>query len=368
MKIICSKDNLLNGVQVVQRAVSSKNPLTILSGILITTEDNTLRLTATDLEIGIECSIPVTVLEPGSVVLPARYLGDIVRRLPDTKIEIITNHENYVTTLRYGQSEFTIHGLAPDDYPLLPDIQGQQSYTVKADLFINMIKQVAFATSTDNNRPIFTGALLTIDDSKLTMVATDTHRLAFRQALLNDGNGQHISVIIPGKTLNEISRIMVSDDSEIKMTVTDNQILFTADGVCLISRLVEGQFPNYQQVIPQGYKSRVRVNVRDLAGATERAALLARDGSSVIKFIVKPDYLIINSNTPDIGHAHEEINISLEGEELQIAFNSKYLLDVLKVIEAEEICIELNGPLSPGVIKNVETDNYIYLILPIRTI
>ncbi|MDA8234326.1 MAG: DNA polymerase III subunit beta [Clostridia bacterium] len=367
MKIVCSKDNLVNGVQIVQRAVSSKNTLPILSGILIKTEGDTLKLTATDLEIGIECRIPVTVIEEGSVVLPARYLGDIVRRLPDTKIEIITNQENFSTAIKYGKSEFTIHGLAAEDFPLLPDIQGQQSFSIKADLFINMIKQVVFATSVNSNRPIFTGALLTVENDDLIMVATDTHRVAFCRSLTNGVNSQ-LNVIIPGKSLNEISRIMNNDDDEIKMTITDNQILFEGEGICLISRLIEGQFPNYQQVLPQGYKSKVKINTRELIEAAERAALLARDGSSVIKLEIKADKLMISSNTPDIGRAYEEINVNLVGEDIQIAFNSKYLLDALKVIDTEEIYLELNGPLSPGVLKPVNNDNYIYLILPIRTV
>ncbi|MHB8172161.1 MAG: DNA polymerase III subunit beta, partial [Thermincolia bacterium] len=352
---------------IVQRAVSSKNTLPILSGILINTEGNCLKLTATDLEIGIECRIPVTVIEEGSVVLPSRFLGDIVRRLPDTKIEITTNRDNYSTSIKYGQSEFTIHGIAADDFPLLPDIQGQETFSIKADIFKNMVKQVVFATSANNNRPVFTGALLTVEKDDLIMVATDTHRLAFKRSFINGGVPQ-LNVIIPGKTLNEISRIITDDDTEIKMTITSNQILFEGEGICFISRLIEGQFPNYQQVIPQEYKTKVKINTKELMEATERAALLARDGSSVVKLEIKKDKLILSSNTPDIGRAYEEININLEGEEIQIAFNSKYLLDALKVVDIEEIQFKLNGPLSPGVVKPVENDNYIYLILPIRTV
>lgn len=368
MKISCTKENLLYGVQVVQRAVSSKNPLPILSGILLTTEENKLKLSATDLELGIECSVPVNVIEEGSVVLPAKYLGEIVRRLPDTKIEIETDKENNTTLIKYAQSEFNIHGFSAEDFPLLSSIDSQVNYNIRQELFRNLVKQVVFATSNDENRPIFTGCLMEVEDDRIALIATDTHRLSYGNININREDKDFISVIVPGKTLSEISRLATSDEQNIKFSIAENQIVFEMDDIVLISRLIEGQFPNYKQVIPQTYKSKVRIKTKDLLDATERASLLAKDGSNVIKLKIEGNTLIVTSNSPEIGRVYEEISIQLEGEETQIAFNSKYIIDVLKVVDSEEIFMELTGALSPGIIKPIEGENFIYLILPVRTI
>lgn len=368
MKITCTKDNLLYGVQVVQRAVSTKNPLPILSGILLKTENNKLKLSATDLELGIECKIPVNVIEEGSIILPAKYLSEIVRRLPDTKIDIETDEKNNLTQIKYEQSEFSIHGFSADDFPLLPSIDRKVKYAVKQDVFKNLIKQVVIASSTDENRPVFTGCLMEIEDNKICLIATNTHRLAFGEISINREETDFISVIVPGKTLSEISRIANSDKQEITFSIAENQIVFEIEDIIFISRLIEGQFPNYKQVIPQTHKTEVLVKARDLLEATERASLLAKDGSNVVKLQIQENTLIVTSNSPEIGRVHEEINIEIDGEETQIAFNSKYLLDVLKVIDSEKIYLEFSGSLSPCVIKPFAGDKYIYLILPVRTV
>lgn len=368
MKIVCSKENLLSGVQVVQRAVSSKNPLPILSGILIQTHEKGLKLAATDLEIGIECIIPVTVIEAGEVVLPAKYFSEIVRKLPDVKIEIETNQENNSTIIKYAQSEFNINGFSAAEFPMLPQIEGIYNYHVKADLLKNMIRQVIFATSNDENRPIFTGVLFELEEQELKLVTTDTHRLAFRRASLNNSNDQGCQFIIPGKTLNELSRIISSEEENISINFNESQVLFESSNISLVSRLIEGQYPNYRQVIPSGHTSVIRIKTRELQESVERASLLADIGNNVIKIQVEQEKMVINSTAVEIGRVHEEIAIYLEGEVTNISFNARYLMDVLKVVDAEEINIELTGSLSPGIIKPVSNDNYLYLLLPVRTV
>ena len=369
MKVSATKDVLLHGVQVVQRAVSSKNPLPILSGILIKAQDGQLIFTATDLELGIECIVPVSVIEEGGVVLPARYLGEIIRRLPDVKIDIETDKENNNTLLKYGLSEFSLLGLSANDFPILPAIDSESTITIKQDLFKNMIKQVGFAVSSDDNRPIFTGILMEIENDSMKLVATDTHRLAFRTGSIDCGETNFgKSVIVPGKTLNELNRIMTGETGDLKISFGDNQVVFEMPGIRLISRLIEGQFPNYKQVIPQGCKTKVRAKTKEFLEAAERASLLAKEGANVIKLTSSKDTLIINSNSPEIGKIEEQLSIEMEGEDTQIAFNSKYLIDSLKVVDAEEILLELTGSLSPGIIKPAEDENYIYLILPIRIV
>ncbi len=369
MKILSTKDNLVYGIQTVHKAVSSKNPLPILTGILLRAEHNKITFMATDLEIGIQCSVPATVLEEGSVVLPAKYMNEMVRRLPDTQIKIETNQENFSTVVNYGTSEFSLLGFSAEQFPAFPEIESDLKLAIKEDLLRHMIKQVSFATSLDDNRPIFSGVLLEKEAQDIRLVATDTHRLAFRKGkTAADGNEHLVSVIIPGKTLNEVNRVMVDEENDILMTVGENQIFFETENVKIISRLIAGQFPNYKQVIPQGCKSKIKVRTKNLLESAERASLLAKEGTNVIRITVNKDDMIINSNSPDIGKIHEQLPILLEGEETQIAFNSKYLIDVLKVIETEEVLLELTGSLSPGIIKPVEGEDYIYLILPVRIV
>lgn len=369
MKFTANKDNLSFGVQVVQRAVSSKNPLPVLSGILLKIKNGQLLFTATDLEMGIECSVPVDTDEEGGVVLPSRFFGEIVRKLPDVKISLTVNKENHNTSIKYGQSEFNLLGLPADDFPILPSIDSKSTFIIKQDLFKNMIKQVGFSISSDDNRPVFTGILMEIENGSIRLIATDTHRLAYRSGKIKNMDLDLAkSVIIPGKTLNELTRIMNSDSEELKIAFGENQIVFEMPGIRLISRLIEGQFPNYKQVIPQGCKTKIKIKTKELLEATERASLLAKEGANVIKLNINSEKMIINSNSPEIGKIEEQINIEMEGEEAQIAFNSKYLIDVLKVIDVDEILLELTGSLSPGIIKPLEGEDYVYLILPIRII
>ncbi len=369
MKIISTKDSLSYGIQVCQRVVSSKNPLPVLSGILLKAGDGTLTVTATDLEVGIECTLPMDIQEKGAVVLPARILGDIVRKLPDVKIVMEVNSQNFNTTIKYGQSEFNLLGLSSEDFPILPSIDFSSVLTIKQELFKNMIKQVIFAASSDDNRPIFTGALMEIGEDTVKLVATDTHRLALRTAKMeNNGFELEKSVIIPGKTLNELNRIMTGEGEDVKIAFGENQIVFELPGTKLISRLIEGQFPNYKQVVPQGCKTKIKLKTKELLEATERASLLAKEGSNFVKITITEENMTISSNSPEIGKIEEQLPIEMEGEETQIAFNSKYLIDVLKVIDTEEILVELTGSLSPGIIKPAEGQNYIYVILPIRIV
>lgn len=368
MKIISTKDNLVHGVQTCQRTISTKNPLPVLSGILLKADNGKLTFTATDLEVGIECTVPVSVEDNGEVVLPAKILGEIVRKLPDVKIYLDVNKQNNTAVIRYGQSKFDLRGFSSEDFPILPEIDSSFMLSIKQELFKNMIKQVIFATSNDDNRPIFTGVLMEINDDNVRLVSTDTHRLAFRAGKTQKGVEWEKSIIIPGKTLNELSRILTGEGEEVIISFGDNQVFFEIPGVRLISRLIEGQFPNYKQVIPEGCKTKIKVNSRKLLEAAERASLLAREGSNFIKMAVNQDNMTISSNSPDIGKIEEQLVIEMEGEETEIAFNSKYLIDVLKVIDSEEIFLELTGSLSPGIIKPAKGENYVYLILPIRIV
>lgn len=367
MKILCTRENLLYGVQVVQRAVSSKNTLPILSGILIKSQDNRLYLSSTDLELGINCSIPVQVVEEGSAVLPARIFAEIVRRLPDTMIELEMQNGSKTMTIHYNPSQITINGMDPDEFPVIPDLDENVSIVIKAAIFKSMVKQVAFATAMDDNRPLFTGILVVCENDTIKMIATDTHRLAYRTGITASATDNTYQAIIPAKALVEVSRLIQDENESVQILMTKSQVLFRFGDITLISRLIEGQFPNYKQVIPTSCKTKVRLSTKALLESVERASLLAKEGSNIIKLKIDQDNLIITSSSQEIGKVYEEVQIEVQGEETQIAFNSKYLIDALKVVDSEEILLELTGSLSPGVVRPVESGNYLYLILPVRT-
>lgn len=367
MQILCTRENLLYGVQVVQRAVSSKTTMPILSGILLKTDNNRLLFTATDLDLGINVSVPVEVVTEGSTVIQSRIFSELVRRLPDTPIELVLEPGTRTVTINYSPSKTSINSMDPEEFPVIPDIDSSKSVTLKSAIFKNMVRQTAFATAADENRPIFTGVLTFLENHAIKMVATDTHRLAYTTGSVESPLSDQYQAIIPAKTLNEVSKLIRDDDETITMVIANNQVMFRFGEISLISRLIEGQFPNYTQVIPTSCKTKVRVSTKALQEAAERASLLAREGSNVLKIKIQANNLVITSNSPDLGKAHEELSIEVDGEETQIAFNSRYLIDVLRVINSEEILIELSGSLSPGVIRPMEGNNYTYLILPVRT-
>ena len=364
MKILTRKETLNNAIQQVQRAVSLKNPLPILAGIKFEPRESQVLLTATDLDIGIRCSFPAEVIKEGTTVLPARYISELVKRLPDLPVYIESDPDSGSVKIQYGKSETRINGYPPEEFPELPLPEGIYTFTLPGDLLKEIIRQVVFATGNEESRPVFMGVLFEINGSELQVVATDTYRLAWRRVILENYKENDISLIIPGKTLNELLRIIGSNE-QIEVTVTQNQILFVSGNVWLISRLIEGSFPKYKQVIPQDHILMVRLKTKDLLDATERASLLVQEKSPVIKLNIAENKLIVSAYS-EAGRVHEELDVYQEGENLQIAFNAHYLGDVLKVIGSEEMTIELSGPLSPGVIKPVGNDEYLSLLLPVR--
>lgn len=363
MRFSCQQKTLINSIGIVQKAVSSKTTLPILKGLYIEVIDNYLKLVATDLEIGIEHVVEVNTYEEGAAVVDARLFSEIIRRLPDSEVEIQLQENNQIY-IKCENSEFNIISYDPKDFPELPSIEEDYFYETAQDLFKNMIRQTAFATSIDEARPVLTGVLMEIEDDILNMVALDGYRLALRKGKIQSPVDN--KAIIPAKTLNEINRILDDVDESINITLTNNHALFTIGNTKIISRLLEGEFINYKQILPKEYKSKVKVKTKSLLNSIERASLLAKEGkNNLVKFAVSEDRVIITSNS-ELGKVHEEVLVELEGEEINIAFNSKYLIDVLKIIEDEEVYLELTTNLSPGILKPVNNEYYIYLILPVR--
>lgn len=367
MKLIINKSDLLEGLQKVQKGVSSKSNLPVLSGILFESlDEETLKLAATDLEIGIEATVKGQIVEKGSIVLPAKYLLELVRKLDNPIVEVNVDKKNNTVNIHSGYFNMNIHGFNSEDFPLIPRINEGFSCNLEQAMLKSMINQTSFAVSNDESRPFLTGVYLSLQD-KLRLVATDGHRMALRESeFISIKDNSSLGAIIPAKAINELMRLL-GDEGEVLVVIGENQASFELNEGRIITRLIEGQFPSYQQVIPEGYKTRIKLSREELAGALERASLIVRGESNIIKLIVQTDKIVISSNTPEIGKSSEEIACSLEGEEMQIAFNFKYMLDVLKVLDSEEITLDLTGSLSPGVIKSIDLDNYVYVIMPVRS-
>ncbi|HZK57608.1 MAG TPA: DNA polymerase III subunit beta [Clostridia bacterium] len=364
MKFFCSPKTLIYSISVVQKAVSSKSTLPILKGIYLEAFDQNLRLVTTDMELGIDHIMDANIIEEGSVVVDARLFSEIIRKLPDSEVEISLKDNNELL-IKCDSIEFNILSYNPSEFPELPKIEEEQVYKIPQDLFKDMIRQTVFATAEDGTRPILTGVLVETGEGMLNMVALDGYRVALRKSEIDSQLSD--KVVIPGKTLNEINRIMGGgEDKKVQISLTNNHALFTVDSTKLVSRLLEGEFINYNQIIPKEFKSRIKIETKQLLDSIERASLLGKEGrNNLVKLTITDEKMIINSNS-ELGNVHEEIEIELEGEDLQIAFNSRYFIEALRVVDDDVIYLEFTTNLSPGIIKPISNDNTIYLILPVR--
>jgi DNA polymerase III subunit beta len=363
MKVICSKENLIEGINIVQKAVSTKTTLPILEGILLEAGDQ-FKLTGNDLEIGIECYVEADIKEPGSIVINSRMFGEIVRRLPDSEI-LLDVKENNIVIIECDNSLFEIKGIAATGFPALPSIEKDNGLKINQKLIRDMIKQTIFAVSMDENRPILTGSLIEHKNNRLTFISIDGFRLAMRTHTV-ENNDMDKSVVVPGKTLNEISKIMQPIDDDITVYSTKNQILFDMGRCKVVSRLLEGEYLNYKGILPQDHETRIRINTKDILASFERASLIitTEERRFPVKLNIYDDMLVINSNT-EVGTVREELKLDMEGSKVDIAFNPRYFIEALRVIEDENIDIYFTSNIGPCTIRPVQGDAFAYLILPI---
>lgn len=365
MKFSCSQSVLANVINTVQKAVSTKSTHPILKGILIEAHDKTVKMTGNDLNVGIECFFEAHIIEEGSIVVSSRLFGEIIRKLPDSEVEISVDDQNQVH-IHCEKSKFNLLGQPSAEFPELPELGNTEVCDLDCDLFKNMIRQTLFATSQDETRPILTGCLIEIEGGQMTMVAIDGYRLALRNAKVNPNAAGR--AVIPGKTLSEVGKIIagLTEEDVIRLAFTDKHILFEVGAVRVISRLLEGEFIKYGQIIPKDNKTKVIVRTNAILDSIERASLLARESkNSSIKLNIKNEVLSITSNV-EIGSADEEVSIELEGPELEIGFNPKYLVDALKVMDSDELHMEFSTSVSPCIMRPAEHTNYTYLVLPVR--
>lgn len=368
MKFSIPQKDFLEGIQTVQRAVSNKNTLPILSGILLKADDHQLKLVATDLEIGIECYINAEIITKGEIVLPANHLSGIIRELPSQTVEVDCNLDTRSAEIVCAHSRFNINGFPADDFPMLPKVEDGTQLSIRQNLFKEIVEQVKIATSNDETQPFLNGALMKIEGDVMKIVSTNSYRLAFRETRLDSGIGERIEAIIPNKTLDEMARLLNDSPEDcVKIQITANQILFEMENITVISRLIEGRFPNYEQVIPKNSNTFVKINRKELLQAGKRVSLIAISNSNIIKVIFEDGMMFLESINSEIGQAHEKLPIQIEGQGLEISFNAAYLMDGLKVIDSDEIELCLNSKLTPFIVKPVSDAEYIYVISPIRS-
>ncbi len=377
MRFIIQRDVLVQNVQDVMKAISSRTTIPILTGIKMKATEDGVTLTGSDSDISIECFIPaeedgtelVDIAQPGSIVLQAKFFAEIVKKLPETDVEIeVTDHFN--TVIKSGTAEFNLNGLDPEEYPHLPEVQEDEFFQLPIDLLKHMIRQTVFAVSTSETRPILTGVNWKVENKELFCVATDSHRLAMRKAPLENGNLSQANIVIPGKSLNELNKILDDSDELIDVFVTENQVLFKTKNLLFFSRLLDGNYPDTSRLIPDESKTDVTLGAKEFLQAIDRASLLAREGrNNVVKFsTMENGFVEVSSNSPEIGKVFERIKTnSVEGDELKISFSAKYVMDALKAIDSNEIQVNFTGAMRPFLIRSVEDQSILQLILPVRT-
>jgi DNA polymerase III subunit beta len=379
MKIVCSQTQLNRGLNIVGKAVTTRTTLPVLNNILLATEDGRLKLIATNLEVGITYWLPCKSIErEGAVTAPARLLQEFVSSLPDDLITIDASESNYNVHLSCARFEANIRGIDAEEFPTLPKFSGAPLVTIPATLLRDMITQVSFAASRDDNRPVLAGVLLAFNGRKVTMAAADGFRLAVRTAELETAAGSEgeIRVIVPVRAMEELARALpdAGDEAQVEITVTPNrnQILFHAENLNVTSRLVDGSFPNYEQIIPAAWSTRTVATTTDLQKAMKIASFFARDNASVVKLTttpageLEPGLLTITANAAEVGDNQSQLDVLIDGTPSQIAFNARYVMDVLGVINTAQVAIETQTPGAPGVFKPVGSDTYLHVIMPMH--
>ena len=364
MKIICTKSNLLSGVQTVSKAVPSKTTMSILECILVDTRNGVIKLTANDTELGIETIIDGEILDKGMIALDAKIFLEIVRKLPDNDITIETN-DSFKTTITCEKAKFNIIGKSGDDFSFLPDIERNDSVILSQFTLKEIIRQTIFSIADNDNNRVMTGELFEINQDTLKVVTLDGHRISIRKIALKNSYDSK-KVIVPGKTLNEISKILSGDmDKDVSIYFTDKHILFEFDNTIVVSRLIEGEYFKIDQMLSSDYETKVRINKKELLDCIDRATLLVKEGDKKPVIISISDVSMELKMNSTVGSMDEQIDITKEGKDLMIGFNPKFLIDSLRVIEDEEVDLYMVNPKAPCFIRNAE-ESYIYVILPVN--
>jgi DNA polymerase-3 subunit beta len=365
MRFTCSQKKLMESINTVQKAVSTRTTLPVLEGILLEAAEGVLKMTATDQSLSIICFADAAIEEEGAVVIPSRLFGEIVKKLYDTDI-CITGEEGNVVHIEAANSRFRLQGFDAGEYPDVETMEEQDPVEMGQEDLKKIIQKTIFAAAVEETRPILTGALFEIEDKSLTSVCLDGYRLGLVRSRLKNAAGTK-KVVIPGRALFEISKIIGGEDNTVNITLGEKKVLFDLGYTRIITKLLDGEFINYSQIIPNEHLTRVKVDHQLLYDSMERAALVAREGKNNLLRLGIYEKGIVITAASEIGTAREEVPAVVEGKELDISFNSRYFLDALRVIEDAEIMIDFTTAVSPCVVRPVEGDEYVYLLLPVRT-
>ncbi|MCX5687726.1 MAG: DNA polymerase III subunit beta [Candidatus Omnitrophica bacterium] len=363
MKIKILKQTFLKNIQHVQNIISSKNSLPILSNILIEAEKNKVILTSTDLDIGISSVLETDIEEEGAITVPAKRFSDIIKELPDEDISISTMKNNAMV-IKCSKCFFKIIGLPKEEFPKLPEFKDEPSVVIKQSVLKSMINMTHFSMSHDDTRYVLNGSLFLFKGKKLTIVTTDGKRLSLVKKDI-EKDGLNKAIIIPSKTIYELNRIL-GDEGDIKIVFSENQVKFDLKNITIISRLIEGDFPNYEQVVPKEPQEKIMIQRSQFLDGIKRAALLTTQDSQSVKFEILKNKIVVSKSSPNIGEVREEMDTLYKGQEITVGFNPNYIMDVLKVIPQDEIALEIFGPDKPAVIR-IE-DWFLYLALPMQLV
>lgn len=364
MKLVCSKSNLLQGVNIVSKAVPSKTTMSILECILIDSTDGSIKLTANDMELGIETKIEGEILEKGMIAIEAKLFADIVRKLPDNDVIIETN-DNLQISVKCENSIFNLSGKSGEDFSYLPFIEKEDYITLSKFSLKELIRQTIFSISANDGNKLMTGELFEINNDELKVVSLDGHRISIRKIQLKESYSNQ-KVVVPGKTLNEISKIISGEtDEDIKIYFTKNHIVFEFDDTIVISRLIEGEYFKIEKMLSKDYETKFTINKKEFLNCIDRATLLVKEGDKKPIIINVKDGNMELSINSFLGSMSENIDITKYGKDILIGFNPKFLMDALRVIDDEEVTIYMMNPMAPCFIKD-EEENYIYLVLPVK--
>ncbi|MBX5474017.1 MAG: DNA polymerase III subunit beta [Thermoleophilia bacterium] len=362
MRITCSKDDLAQGLSVVARAVSTRTSVQILSGILLDARGDEVRLAATDMELSLRTSLPARVESEGAVVLPGRTLVDVARLLPAEEVTIEHRPSESVVHIASGSASYTLHTYNPEDFPRLPDVSAVQTFAVDREALLETIGRVARAASKDESRPVLTGILVQFAGETLVMAATDSYRLAVKETSLGSA-APELEAIVPSRALQELSRIATQGE-EVAVGVHDNQVAFAAAGTWLTTRRIDGQFPNYRQLLPESFEHELTLPRGDLLDVVRRAAVMIQRATPLQLRFAEGELTVV-ARTHEVGESRESMPVAFTGEPLEIGFNADFLRDGLESVDGDEVRVKLISPLRPAVLQG-EGDDFTYLVMPIR--
>jgi DNA polymerase III subunit beta len=364
MKLTCAREELAEKLQIAGRGVSTRTSVQILAGVLLRAREGQLSLAATDMEISLRVSLEAQVDDEGSVVVPGRLLVDIVRLLPAGEVTIAHKAEEGVVEVVCGSASYRLHTYAAEDFPRLPEIDDTTAFAVDKEAFVDTIARVSRSASRDESRPVLTGVLVRFEGDKLVMAATDSYRLSVKETAL-EGPGREIEAIVPARALGELVRIaQAGGPGTLQVGVQENQVVFGVDDVWLTARRIDGQFPNYKQLLPETFEAEVTMPREELLDVVRRTSVMAQR-KSPLRLRFEEGELTVSAQTQDVGEAHESLPISYSGEPLEIGFNAEFLRDGLESVSDDTVRVKLISPLRPGLIHG-EADDFLYLIMPIR--